>query len=184
MQLNIHFSDHFEKYLTQQKVIDMSLINDLKEKYAKPKETENRLENSIGGKGFDFVLNGKRGGQTRKANCWSGTTRPTEHPLWLLFKELTPDQQRKIAWFSHGGKKLFETKANRTKVLGALDFDKTATALVYSMQHATAILLILKVLKNSGKPKSWGCSTKWAKSRIYRGAYNASKFAIRDLLIR
>jgi len=129
------FSDHFEKYLTQQKVIDMSLINDLKEKYAKPKETENELENSIGGKGFDFVLNGKEAARRAKLTADLARQGQPNTRYGYSFKELTPDQQKDSVVFSHGGKKLFETKANRTKVLGALDFDKTATALVYSMQR-------------------------------------------------
>ena len=129
------FSDHFEKYLTQQKVIDMSLINNLKEKYAKPQEAENELENSIGGKGFDFVLNGKEAARRAKLTANLARQGQPNTRYGYSFKELTPNQQKDSVVFSHGGKKLFETKANRTKVLGGLDFDKTATALVYSMQR-------------------------------------------------
>lgn len=129
------FSDHFEKYLTQQKVIDMSLINGLKEKYAKPQEAENELENSIGGKGFDFVLNGKEAARRAKLTAQLAAHGKPDTLYGYSFKTLTPNQQKDSVIFSKGGEKLFETKSNRITVLGALDFDKTATALAYSMQR-------------------------------------------------
>lgn len=130
------FSDHFEKYLTQQKVIDMSLINELKQKFEKEQSLDENIEiNSISGKGFDFVLNGKEAARRAKLTAQLVAHGQPDTRYGYSFKTLTPEQQKDSVVFRKDGEKLFETKSNRTTVLGALDFDKTATALAYSMQR-------------------------------------------------
>lgn len=129
------FSDHFEKYLNQQKVLDMSLINQLKEKYAKPKENENQLENSISGKGFDFVLDGREASRRAKLTTELAESGRPNTEYGYSFKELRPQQEKDHIAFFKGSEKLFETHSNKTSIVGKPDFDKVATALAYSMQR-------------------------------------------------
>ena len=128
------FSDHFQRYLTQQKVIDMSMIDGLKKKFYSTTEEDKDL-NTISGKGYDFVLDGKEASRRAKLTKQLENNGQPHTRYGYAFKELRPEQQKDHVVFYKGDEPLFSTHSNRTTISGKPDADKIATALAYSMQR-------------------------------------------------
>lgn len=130
------FSDHFKNYLIKEQVLDMTLIDRMKNKYLK-KPRNQELENSISGKGYDHVLNGKEA--ARRARLIANMARQNQQLLnnryGYTFRELRPEQQKDHVVFFKEDKKLFETDSNKTKVLGKPEINAVATALAYSLSR-------------------------------------------------
>lgn len=135
------FSDKFREYLTDQKVIDMATIEEMKEQYSKRntpdlrgEEEQQQLVNSFGsGKPFDFMTDSKEAARRAKLMADMENKGKPHTQYGYSFKDLSPEQKKDSVVFSHAQEKLFEVKSDRTEVIGDLNPDKVATALTYSL---------------------------------------------------
>jgi len=133
-QLKYPFSEHFKDYLTKERVIDMSIIDELKERFGY-KSTEQEEKNGFGsGQPFE-MLNGREAARRAKLMAQLETQGRPYTKYGYSFKDLLPEQNKDSVVFYHNAEKLFEAKADKVLVAGNLNPDKVATALVYSIQR-------------------------------------------------
>jgi len=133
-QLKYPFSEHFKSYLAQEQVMDMSIIDELKERFGY-KATEREEQNGFAsGRPFE-MLNGREASRRAKLMAELAAQGKPHTKYGYSFKDLRPEQKKESVVFYHDFEKLFEAKADKVLVLGKPDVDKTATALAYSLQR-------------------------------------------------
>lgn len=133
-QLKYPFSEHFKDYLTKEQVIDMSIVDELKERFGHT-ATEQEEQNGFSSAQPFEMLTGREAARRAKLMAQLEVQGKPYTKYGYSFKDLLPEQKKESVVFYHDSEKLFEARADKVLVTGELDPDKTATALVYSLQR-------------------------------------------------
>ena len=133
-RLKYPFSEHFKDYLTKEQVIDMSIVDELKERFGHTAAEQEEQNGFSSAQPFE-MLTGREAARRAKLMAQLEVQGKPYTKYGYSFKDLLPEQKKESVVFYHDSEKLFEARADKVLVTGELDPDKTATALVYSLQR-------------------------------------------------